>query len=94
MVDLYFNPNAASERTLVNADERAAALAKHSKAPIIYHAFNVSIISAGLQIYIASDNVNQSGLVMMLRYGKVPTLSVCDFFTVVSSLSYSDQGDF
>ena len=76
----------------VDIKSRLDYLKMRRKPPLIYHAFNVSNIDATVNIQInpiyniTKDSAENSTLVLLLRYDKMPTLKDCDLVRSVSSI--------
>ena len=73
----------------VDVKSRLEFLKMRRKQPLIYHAFNVSNIDATVNIQIKpiyNITKDNSTLVLLLRYDKMPTLKDCDLVRSVSSI--------
>ena len=73
----------------VDIKTRLDFLKMRRKPPLIYHAFNVSNIDATVNIQIKpiyNITKDNSTLVLLLRYDKMPTLKDCDLVRSVSSI--------
>ena len=87
----------------VNSKYRLDLLKLRRKPPLIYHNFNVSNIFATINIqikFMTNDSINEifenSRMILLLRYEKLPTLNNCDLVQAVSTIkcrtneSYAD----
>ncbi len=71
---------------VVNTSITLSALQARNKAPIVYHALNVTEHSPTLNVQIKVANANTSNLVIMVRYGKMPMPNLCDFVKRVRTI--------